>query len=215
METQAAEKTEADPPPADVLLKAFDVSLGEVESLEQRLPPKNSSVSRALTSELMSVFAEIAQINPLFREQIANFSISQSGVNVFDEPSHLADLAAAVSAGESSELQDILDTLDVEDRLQKSLLVLKKELINVQLQNKIAKEVEDKIEKRQRDYYLKEQLKGIKKELGVETDGKDKLVDDFKEKAGQLIMPESAKKVFDEVKKKVVNAKLFTIIISW
>lgn len=138
-------------------------------------------------------------MNPLFRDQIASFSMAQSAGNVFDEPSKLADFAAAVSAGEASELQEVLETLPVEERLQKSLVVLKKELMNAQLQNKISKDVESKIAKRQREYYLMEQLKGIKKELGLESDGKDKLVEGFKEKAGKLAMPATVKKVFDEV----------------
>ena len=88
--------------------------------------------------------------------------------------------------------------MNVEDRLQKALLVLKKELVNAQLQSKISKDVESKIQKRQREYYLMEQLKGIKKELGLESDGKDKLIEKFKEKATKLNMPESVRKVFDE-----------------
>lgn len=125
--------------------------------------------------------------------------MAQSAGNVFDEPSKLADFAAAVSAGEASELQEVLETLPVEERLQKALVVLKKELMNAQLQNKISKDVESKIAKRQREYYLMEQLKGIKKELGLESDGKDKLVEGFKEKAAKLAMPATVKKVFDEV----------------
>lgn len=159
---------------------------------------KKSPYIRAVTSEIVSVFKEIASLNPLFRDQIASFSMSQSAGNVFDEPSKLADFAAAVSAGEASELQDVLETLPVEERLQKSLVVLKKELMNAQLQNKISKDVESKIAKRQREYYLMEQLKGIKKELGLESDGKDKLVEGFKEKAAKLAMPVAVKKVFDE-----------------
>jgi Lon-like ATP-dependent protease len=86
----------------------------------------------------------------------------------------------------------------VEERLQKALVVLKKELMNAQLQKKISKDVEDKIQKRQREYFLNEQLKGIKKELGIESDGKDKMVEKFKEKAASLKMPEAVRKVFDE-----------------
>ncbi|KAG1473241.1 hypothetical protein G6F56_001070 [Rhizopus delemar] len=131
--------------------------------------------------------------------------MSQSAGNVFDEPSKLADFAAAVSAGEASELQEVLETLSVEERLQKALIVLKKELMNAQLQNKISKDVESKIAKRQREYYLMEQMKGIKKELGLESDGKDKLVEGFKEKAAELAMPATVKKVFDEEIKKLAH----------
>ena len=184
------------------LADEYAVSLANVENYSEPAYSKKSQYIRAVTSEIVSVFKEIASLNPLFRDQIANFSMSQSAGNVFEEPSKLADFAAAVSAGESSELQEVLETLPVEERLQKALIVLKKELMNAQLQNKISKDVESKIAKRQREYYLMEQLKGIKKELGLESDGKDKLVEGFKEKASKLAMPETVKKVFDEVKKK-------------
>ncbi|KAI9245732.1 ATP-dependent protease La [Helicostylum pulchrum] len=176
----------------------YAVSLVNVDNFVEPEFSKKSPYIRAVTSEIVSVFKEIASLNPLFRDQIASFSMSQSAGNVFDEPSKLADFAAAVSAGEASELQDVLETLPVEERLQKSLVVLKKELMNAQLQNKISKDVESKIAKRQREYYLMEQLKGIKKELGLESDGKDKLVEGFKEKAAKLAMPVAVKKVFDE-----------------
>lgn len=184
-----------------ILADDYAVSLVNVDNFVEPEFSKKSPYIRAVTSEIVSVFKEIASLNPLFRDQIASFSMAQSAGNVFDEPSKLADFAAAVSAGEASELQEVLETLPVEERLQKSLVVLKKELMNAQLQNKISKDVESKIAKRQREYYLMEQLKGIKKELGLESDGKDKLVEGFKEKAAKLAMPATVKKVFDEVKK--------------
>ncbi len=88
--------------------------------------------------------------------------------------------------------------MNVEERMQKSLVVLKNELMNAKLQARITKDVENKITKRQREYWLMEQMKGIRRELGVESDGKDKLVEKFKEKANKLAMPEAVRKVFDE-----------------
>ncbi|KAI9279329.1 ATP-dependent protease La [Sporodiniella umbellata] len=187
------------------LAEEHAVSIANVENFLEPEYSKKSQYIRAVTSEIVSVFKEIASLNPLFRDQISNFSMSQSAGNVFDEPSKLADFAAAVSAGEASELQEVLETLSVEERLQKALIVLKKELMNAQLQNKISKDVESKIAKRQREYYLMEQMKGIKKELGLESDGKDKLVEGFKEKAAGLAMPISVKKVFDEEIKKLAH----------
>ncbi len=67
-----------------------------------------------------------------------------------------------------------------------------------QLQSKITKDVESKITKRQREYWLMEQMKGIRRELGIESDGKDKLVEKLKEKADKLAMPEAVRKVFDD-----------------
>ncbi|KAI9497838.1 ATP-dependent protease La [Zychaea mexicana] len=180
------------------LAKEHHVSLANVENLVEPPYSKKDQTIRAVTSEIVSVFKDIASLNPLFRDQIASFSMSQSAGNVFEEPGKLADFAAAVSAAEPEELQEVLEILPIEERLQKALLVLKKELMNAQLQSKISKEVESKIAKRQREFYLMEQLKGIKKELGIESDGKDKLVEDFKEKAQKLDMPAAVKKVFDE-----------------
>ncbi|GAA6034851.1 hypothetical protein JCM8097_009332 [Rhodosporidiobolus ruineniae] len=179
-------------------LHDYAVSIVNVSNVEMEPYDKKSQVVRAVSGEIISVFKEIATINPLFRDQIANFSMSQSAGNVFEEPAKLADFAAAVSAGEVGELQEVLESMVLEDRLQKALLVLKKELMNAQLQNKISKDVESKIAKRQREFYLMEQMKGIKKELGLESDGKDKLVEKFTDKAKTLLMPEAVKKVFDE-----------------
>ncbi|KIY73073.1 ATP-dependent protease La [Cylindrobasidium torrendii FP15055 ss-10] len=179
-------------------LHKYDISIAKVDNLVTLPFSKDNQYIRAFMSEIVSVFKDIAQLNPLFRDQITNFSINQIASNVFDEPDKLADFAAAVSTGEVQELQNVLESLSVEDRLQKSLLVLKKELINAQLQSKIARDVDSKIAKRQREYYLMEQLKGIKKELGMESDGKDKLIEKFKERAASLKMPEGVRKVFDE-----------------
>jgi len=77
--------------------------------------------------------------------------------------------------------------------------------VNAQLQAKISKDVENKIQKRQRDYWLMEQRKAINKELGIESDGKDNLVEKFKEKASKLAMPEAVKKVFDEELSKLAH----------
>ena len=179
-------------------LKKYPISLVNVENLSEEPHDKKSPLIRAITSEIVNVFKEVANLNPLFRDQISTFSMSQSAGNIIDEPARLADFAAAVSAGEVKELQDVLETLSVEERLSKALTVLKKELMNAQLQSKISKDVEAKIQKRQREYWLMEQMKVIRRELGIESDGKDKLVETFKEKASRLAMPVAVKKVFDE-----------------
>ncbi|KAF8271154.1 hypothetical protein EI94DRAFT_1770519 [Lactarius quietus] len=176
-------------------LQDYDVSIVNITNLFTQPYNKDDQYIRAFMSEIVSVFKDIAQLNPLFRDQITNFSINQVASNVFDEPDKLADFAAAVSTGEVGELQDVLESLVVEDRLRKALLVLKKELINAQLQSKLSRDVDSKIAKRQREYYLMEQLKGIKKELGMESDGKDKLIEKLKTRAAQLAMPEPVKRL--------------------
>jgi Lon-like ATP-dependent protease len=179
-------------------LRKYPVSLVKVENLVEESHDPKSPIIRAVTNEIVNVFKEVASLNSLFRDQISTFSMSQSAGNVMQEPGKLADFAAAVSASDAPELQDVLETLNVEERLQKALVVLKKELMNAQLQSKISKDVESKIQKRQREYWLMEQMKGIRRELGIESDGKDKLVERFKEKASKLAMPDAVSKVFDE-----------------
>jgi Lon-like ATP-dependent protease len=186
-------------------LRKFPVSLANIENLVDAPHDKKSDTIKALTGEIVNVFKEVAGINPLFRDQISDFSVSQSAGNVLEEPAKLADFAAAVSAGEIEELQDVLQTMNVEERLHKALVVLKKELMNAKLQSKISKDVESKIQKRQREYWLMEQMKGIRRELGIESDGKDKLVEKFREKAQALAMPEAVKKVFDEELNKLAH----------
>jgi Lon-like ATP-dependent protease len=181
-----------------ILENKFTVSIGNVVNLNDEPYNKRNPVIRAITTEMVSAFKDIAALNTFFRDQIANFSIAQYAGNVFDEPGKLADFAAAMSAGEPHEIQEVLESLVIEERLQKSLVLLKKELVNAQLQSKISKDVEAKIAKRQREYYLMEQLKGIKKELGLESDGKDKLVEQFRQRVSALTMPEDVSKVFDE-----------------
>ena len=179
-------------------LRKYPVSLMNVENMGEEPYDKKSAIIRAVTSEIVNVCKEIASLNPLFRDQISAFYTDQFPGNLSDEPAKLADFAAAVSAGELHEMQEVLEMMNIEERLPKALVVLKKELMNAQLQSKISKDVEAKIQKRQREYWLMEQMKGIKRELGIESDGKDKLVEKFKEKAEKLAMPEAVKRVFDE-----------------
>ncbi|KAL8802747.1 MAG: hypothetical protein Q9200_006478 [Gallowayella weberi] len=186
-------------------LRNFSVSLCDVDNLVEEGYDKKDPVIKAVTSELVNVFKDVANLNHLFRDQISTFSMSQSAGNILEEPGKLADFAAAVSQGEIRELQDVLETMNIQERLSKALMVLKKELMNAQLQAKISKDVESKIQKRQREYWLMEQMKGIRRELGIESDGKDKMVEKFKEKASKLAMPEAVQKVFEEELNKLAH----------
>lgn len=179
-------------------LRKLPVSLVAVDNMAEEPHDKKNPTINALVSEIVSTFKEVAALSPLFRDHISTFSMSQNAGNVGEDPAKLADFAAAVAQAEPQELQEALSAMDIEDRLNKSLLLLKKELMTANLQSKIAKDVETKIQKKQREYWLMEQMKGIKRELGLESDGKDKLIEKFKEKSHKLAMPDAVKKVFDE-----------------
>ncbi|KAL9605507.1 MAG: hypothetical protein Q9179_001313 [Wetmoreana sp. 5 TL-2023] len=203
--SSAPQTKDVQPYEPTAFLRNFAVSLVDVDNLVEEGFDRKDPVIKAVTSELVNVFKDVANLNHLFRDQISTFSMSQSAGNILEEPGKLADFAAAVSQGEIRELQDVLETMNVQERLSKALMVLKKELMNAQLQNKISKDVESKIQKRQREYWLMEQMKGIRRELGIESDGKDKMVDKFKEKASKLAMPEAVQKVFEEELNKLAH----------
>lgn len=158
---------------------------------------KNPMV-KALTSEILSCIKEIIQFNPSIKEQIALFSYT-SGANLMEQPAMLADFAASLVAfGGSKELQSVMDSLVVEERMQKTLILLKKEVSNCKVQHRIDEQVKEKMEKTQKEYYLMESMKGIQRELGLENDGRDKLIKTLKDRAATLKFPEEVKTVFDE-----------------
>lgn len=167
----------------------------KVENYPEEPYDKNNRYIRAISQEIYTTLADVAKLNPFFREHITHHNISPS---VFEDPAKLADFVAVLCSGDSIELQEILDSAVIEERLRKALVLLKKELLNAQLQNTISKDVESKINQRQREYFLHEQMKSIKKELGIETDTKEKLTQQFSEKAAKLNFPDHVKKVFDE-----------------
>lgn len=126
---------------------------------------------KAYTISIISTIKELLKLNPLFKEELQIFL----GHSDFTEPGKLADFAVALTTAAREELQDVLETLDVTSRIEKALVLLKKELDLTQLQSNITQKIEATITKSQKDFFLKEQLKTIKKELGIEKE--DKLLD--------------------------------------
>jgi Lon-like ATP-dependent protease len=180
------------------ILKGRKVSIADVENMvEEPFDMKTNKTIQVLVNEIVTTFKGIALLNPLFRDHVSTFSVHTT-MNVGEDPVKLADFAAAVSSAESHELQDALEEMDIEKRLSKALEVLKKELISAELQKKVADDVHSRVTKKHREYMLTEQMKGIKRELGIESDGKDKLIEKFTEKANKLTMPEGVRKVFEE-----------------
>ncbi|KAL4437435.1 hypothetical protein ABPG75_004574 [Micractinium tetrahymenae] len=152
---------------------------------------------RATTMEIISTLKELLHLHPLYNEQMRNFI--QFGAD-FHDLSRLADLATSLTSGDSKALQAVLEQLDVPERANQALVLLKKEVELCKLQADIGKRVEEKINKDQRRYFLMEQLKSIKKELGLEKDEKTALVQKFRERLEpvQEHLPEAAAKVVEE-----------------
>src|SRR5690554_7885109 len=89
-----------------------------------------------------------------------------------EKPGLLMDLLASFLSAEGHKMQDILATFPLIDRGEKLLLLLKDEIEVSQLQQDIQKQIEERVSKNQREFFLREQLKVIKKELGLEKDDK-------------------------------------------
>ncbi|HIC39041.1 MAG TPA: endopeptidase La [Candidatus Marinimicrobia bacterium] len=141
----------------------------------------------ALVKNLRKVFSELIQVAP-------NLTEEHSGMlSNIQKPARLADRAISLLTVSNSEKQDILEELDVKARVEKAISVLSREIQRIKLGEEIQSEVHDEISKTQREYYLREQMKAIKKELG-EDEGSVEL-NELEEKVKEVKMSEEAEKV--------------------
>lgn len=109
-----------------------------------------------------------------------------------EEPENLADLIGTYLNLKYDQKQEILQTIDVKERLQKVLTFLESEIDLVKTEKKIAGKVKSKIDKSQKEYYLREQIKAIQEELGEDYDSK-KDIAEYEEKLKKMKMPKSVK----------------------
>ena len=103
-----------------------------------------------------------------------------------------------MTGGETRDLMAVLEEENIPTRLMLSLNLLKKEYELSKLQQKIGKEVEDKLKTTQRKYMLQEQLKIIKKELGMEKDDTETVIEKYTKRLEGLTVPKEVKEVIDE-----------------
>merc|ERR1719447_1575626 len=149
-----------------------------------------------MTQEVIKTIRDIIALNPLYRDSLQQ--MLQFGQRVVDNPVYLSDLGAALTGGETEELMKVIEEQDIPTRLMLSLKLLKKEYELSKLQQKIRKDVEEKVKSVQRKYMLMEQLKVIKKELGMEKDDTETIIEKYQKRLESLTVPEVAKEVIDE-----------------
>ncbi|MGJ3257672.1 MAG: endopeptidase La, partial [Alcanivorax sp.] len=149
---------------------------------------------RAFGMAIINTIRELLPLNPLYNEglrhYLQNFSPS--------DPSPLTDFAAALTSANGIELQAILETVPLKPRMEKVLTLVKKELEVARLQSQISEEVNEKVSQHQRDFFLREQLKIIQRELGLSKDDKTAEAEEFRERMSALTPPESVQKRFDD-----------------
>ncbi len=150
----------------------------------------------ALIRTLYSEIKDVSEDNPFFTEEIKLNIANLDGVE------KVADFVSSILNISREEQQRILEIFDIKSRIEKVLTLLHKEKELMKLQKKIQDQITETVTKQQREFFLKEQLKAIKKELGLEVDAKNKEYNNFKEMLDGLELVEEVKdKAYEELDK--------------
>ncbi len=155
---------------------------------------KPSEELKAYTLSIVNSVKELLKLNPVFQEQI-KMVLNQISI---EKPGVLMDLIASMLTADGEKLQEILATYDLYKRGERLLVLLKEEIERSQIQEEIQKQINEKVSKQQREFFLREQLKVIKKELGIEKDDKESEIQKFKDRMKNLKLPKEAADVINE-----------------
>ncbi|MGA3104834.1 MAG: endopeptidase La [Terriglobales bacterium] len=158
-----------------------------VTTIAEIIPPKDSEIE-ALQRNVLTLFQQIVAGSPTLSDELSTVAMN------IEEPGRLVDfIASSLPSLSTSDKQETLETTDVRIRLEKINQHLAKELEVQQLRNKIQSEVQDRVQQTQREYYLREQMKAIQKELGEQDEGA-RDTEELKTKIESAGMPDEVKK---------------------
>ena len=174
------------------------VILAKVEYVSETEMSDNQDMKAYSLSVVRSI-KELVQLNPLYKEELSIFMQHSN----LQDPGRLCDFAAALTTAKPVELQEVLETFRIRERLKKVLALLKHELEITQLQARITSEIESNMTRAQRNFFLREQLKAIKKELGIEKEGKETEIERFEKRIEELALPDEARSRIDEEMEKL------------
>src|SRR5215472_7828872 len=150
--------------------------------------PKTGPELEALQRNILSQFQQIVSASPTLSDELSTIAAQM------EDPARLSDFVASnLPFLSTADRQELLETPDVTGRLERLNKHLVKEIEVQQLRNKIQSEVQDQVQQSQRDYYLREQLKAIQKELGEQDEGQRE-IDELRKKIDEAGMPEDVKK---------------------
>jgi len=162
------------------------------------LPTSADEELKAYSMAVITALKELMKTSALQSEAIKLFRTHSS----MEDPGRLADFSSSLTTADGQELQQILAEFDLRNRLDKTLVLLRKELELSRLQQKITKQIEERMSAQQREIFLREQLKAIKKELGLEKEGKTAEIEKFERRLRHLkLNDEALKAVEDEMQK--------------
>jgi ATP-dependent Lon protease len=161
--------------------------VAEVEALED-IEPAETSSSEALVRNVIAQFQQIVSESPTLSDELRTIAGN------IEEPGRMVDfVASSLPFLTTDEKQQLLETASVVERLEQLNKLLAKEIEVQQLRAKIQTEVQDQVQQSQRDYYLREQMKAIQKELGEQDEGQRE-IEDLRQKIDAAGMPEDVKK---------------------
>jgi len=149
---------------------------------------------KAYAIAIINTIKELVPLNPLYGEEFKLF-LDNFHPN---DPSHLADFAASLTTSAKREQQEVLEAVDLLKRLERVHALLIKELEIAKTQAHIRKQVEQDMQKHQREHILREQMKVIQKELGISKDDRTAELDKFRERLESLELPEKARERIQE-----------------
>ncbi|HVN24864.1 MAG TPA: endopeptidase La [Syntrophorhabdales bacterium] len=145
----------------------------------------------AMYINLKNLFKKAVEIAPYLSSELAQIAAK------IESPGNLADLVASTINISAAERQEILEKIDIKERLKKVTILLNRELETLELSTKIQSHIKEGIDKTQREYYLREQLKAIQKELG-EVDERYTEIDELRKKMVEAKMPPDIQKVTEK-----------------
>ncbi len=167
--------------------------IASIEELTDVPPSSDDLEIDALVMNIKSIFQKMAGLAPYLTAEQTSMILN------IQQPGRVADVAISALNISTEEKQEILQVLNIKDRLDRAHLMLNKVLQTLELGNKIQSDVQDEISKTQREYYLREQLKAIQRELG-EAESANPEISEIKDKIEKANMP---KDVYEVAKKEL------------
>jgi len=149
---------------------------------------KKTMALEAMMRNVVSMFQHLVSLAPYLPDELGALILN------IDDPNRLADFVTSYTNFEFTEKQALLETVDPKERIQKLIPMLQKEISILELGVKIRSQVKNELDKGQREFYLREQLKAIQKELG-ETDEHTREIEELRKKIEAAKMPEVTEKV--------------------
>ncbi len=160
----------------------------EVELVKELVPAEQEVEVKALAQSAASFFQRVVELSPTLADELATLAGN------IQEPARLADFVAAnLPTLTTAQKQELLETIDVRARLERVNKTLVKDLEVLEVGSKIQSQVKSELQKNQREYYLREQMKAIQKELG-DSDDQQREISELREKIEAAGMPEESKK---------------------